>query len=162
MLSDRRWSDYFAQRLSRAYVGSADGPFLLFRRRKFNSWLAERLADDKTGYNQIVHAMISAEGLWTDTPQVNFVTATMDEANNGRGDPIRLAGRTSRAFLAQRMDCLQCHNDFLDKLNFGDDDNRCTARKSIFIRWQHSMRAPQRPIHLRVSMKMTSHINSNF
>lgn len=137
MLSDRRWSDYFAQRLSRAYVGSADGPFLLFRRRKFNAWLAERLADDKTGYNQIVHAMISAEGLWTDTPQVNFVTATMDEANNGRGDPIRLAGRTSRAFLAQRMDCLQCHNDFLDKLNFGSDDNPVPGEQEHF----HSLAA---------------------
>jgi hypothetical protein len=90
----------------------------LFRRRKFNAWIAEHLAKD-TGYNQLAHSMISAEGLWTDTPQVNFVTATMDEGDNGRGDPIRLAGRTSRAFLAQRMDCLQCHNDFLDKLNFG-------------------------------------------
>jgi Protein of unknown function (DUF1553)/Protein of unknown function (DUF1549) len=137
MLSDPRWSDYFAQRLSRAYVGSADGPFLLFRRRKFNAWLAERLADDKTGYNQIVHAMISAEGLWTDTPQVNFVTATMDEANNGRGDPIRLAGRTSRAFLAQRMDCLQCHDDFLDKLNFGSEDNPVPGEQEHF----HSLAA---------------------
>ncbi len=121
MLSDGRWSDYFAQRLSRAYVGSANGPFLLFRRRKFNAWIAEQLTED-VGYNRIAHSMISAEGLWTDTPQVNFVTATMDEANNGRGDPIRLAGRTSRAFLGQRMDCLQCHNDFLDKLNFGTEE----------------------------------------
>lgn len=118
LLEDPRWADYFAQRLSRAYVGTANGPFLLFRRRKFNAWLSEQLAED-AGYDKIVHAMISAEGLWTDTPQVNFVTATMDEANNGRGDPIRLAGRTSRAFLAQRIDCLQCHDDFIDRLNFG-------------------------------------------
>ncbi len=118
LLEDPRWSDYFAQRLSRGFVGTANGPFLLFRKRKFNAWLSEQLAED-VGYNQIVHAMISAEGLWTDTPQVNFVTATMDEANKGRGDPVRLAGRTSRAFLAQRIDCLQCHDDFVDKLNFG-------------------------------------------
>ena len=120
MLADQRWADYFAQRLSRAYVGTANGPFLLFRRRKFNAWIAEQLAKDE-GYNRIAHSMISAEGLWTDTPQVNFVTATMDEGNEGRGDPIRLAGRTSRAFLAQRIDCLQCHDDFLDKLNFGTE-----------------------------------------
>ncbi len=44
LLEDRRWSDYFAQRLSRAYVGTANGPFLLFRRRKFNLWLAEHCA----------------------------------------------------------------------------------------------------------------------
>jgi hypothetical protein len=137
MLEDRRWSDYFAQRLSRAYVGSANGPFLLFRRRKFNAWIAEQLANDKVGYNQLAHSMISAEGLWTDTPQVNFVTATMDEANNGRGDPIRLAGRTSRAFLAQRMDCLQCHNDFLDKLNFGTEEDPVLGEQKHF----HSLAA---------------------
>ena len=131
MLEDRRWSDYFAQRLSRAYVGSASGPFLLFRRRKFNAWIAEHLAKD-TGYDQLAHSMISAEGLWTDTPQVNFVTATMDEANNDRGDPIRLAGRTSRAFLAQRMDCLQCHNDFLDKLNFGTKEEPVLGEQEHF------------------------------
>lgn len=131
MLEDRRWSDYFAQRLSRAYVGSANGPFLLFRRRKFNAWIAEHLARD-TGYNQLAHSMISAEGLWTDTPQVNFVTATMDETNNGRGDPIRLAGRTSRVFLAQRMDCLQCHNDFLDKLNFGTQEEPVLGEQEHF------------------------------
>ncbi len=131
LLEDRRWSDYFAQRLSRAYVGSANGPFLLFRRRKFNAWIAEHLAKD-TGYNQLAHSMISAEGLWTDTPQVNFITATMDEANNGRGDPIRLAGRTSRVFLAQRMDCLQCHNDFLDKLNFGTQEEPVLGEQEHF------------------------------
>lgn len=136
LLEDQRWSDYFAQRLSRAYVGTANGPFLLFRRRKFNAWISEQLASDK-GYNQLAHSMISAEGLWTDTPQVNFVTATMDESNNNRGDPVRLAGRTSRAFLAQRMDCLQCHNDFLDKLNFGTVDEPVFGEQEHF----HSMAA---------------------
>ncbi len=96
LLEDRRWADYFAERFSRAFVGTNDGPFLLFRRRKFNSWLADQLQQD-VGYDHIVREMLSADGLWTDTPQVNFVTATMDEANEGRGDPIRLAGRTSRA-----------------------------------------------------------------
>ena len=88
LLEDQRWADYFAQRLSRAYVGTANGPFLLFRKRKFNAWLSEQLAKD-VGYNKIVHAMISAEGLWTDTPQVNFVTATIDEANGGQCGPSR-------------------------------------------------------------------------
>ena len=136
MLEDARWADYFAQRLSRAYVGTANGPFLLFRRRKFNAWIAEQLAKDE-GYNRVAHAMISAEGLWTDTPQVNFVTATMDEGKEGRGDPIRLAGRTSRAFLAQRIDCLQCHDDFLDKLNFGTEAEPVLGEQEHF----HSLAA---------------------
>ncbi len=136
MLQDPRWADYFAQRLSRAYVGTANGPFLLFRRRKLNAWISEQLAND-VGYDRLAHSMISAEGLWTDTPQVNFVTATMDEGDEGRGDPVRLAGRTSRAFLAQRIDCLQCHDDFLDKLNFGTEVEPVLGEQTHF----HSLAA---------------------
>ena len=118
LLADQRWSDYFSQRIARACVGTHQGPFLLFRRRKFNAWLAQQL-DEDVPYDEIVRQMIASEGLWTDTPAVNFVTATMDEEQNGRADPVRLAGRTSRAFLAMRMDCLQCHDDVLQKTNFG-------------------------------------------
>ncbi|MCC6508614.1 MAG: DUF1553 domain-containing protein, partial [Pirellulaceae bacterium] len=119
LLADKRWSDYFRQRIARACVGTHEGPFLLFRRRKFNTWLSEQL-EQGTPYDRIVRQMISSDGLWTDTPAVNFVTATMDEGNNGRADPIRLAGRTCRAFLAMRIDCLQCHDDVLQRTNFGN------------------------------------------
>lgn len=118
LLADRRWSEYFSQRIASACVGTHKGPFLLFRRRKFNSWLGDQL-DKDVSYDEIVRQMIASEGLWTDTPAVNFVTATMDEKQNGRADPVRLAGRTSRAFLAMRIDCLQCHDDVLQKTNFG-------------------------------------------
>lgn len=118
LLADERWSHYFAERFVRAWVGTQDGPFLLFRRRKLNAWLAEQFHTG-VAYDKIARSLLSAEGLWTDTPQVNFVTATIEEGNRRRADPIRLAGRTSRAFLAQRIDCLQCHDDFLGKLNFG-------------------------------------------
>ncbi|MFO0942597.1 MAG: DUF1553 domain-containing protein [Pirellulales bacterium] len=118
LLQDRRWADYFAERFSRAMLGTDDGPFILFRRRRFTTWLSDKLYDD-TGYDTIVRQVISAEGLWTDTPQVNFITASMSEGNNQQCDPVVLAGRTSRTFLAQRIDCLQCHNDFIDQHNFG-------------------------------------------
>lgn len=121
LLEDRRWADYFAERFSRAFVGTADGPFLLFRGRKFKLWLAEQIAEG-VGYDKIVSEIISSEGLWTDTPSVNFITATIVEETR-RGDPIALAGRTSRAFLAQRIDCVQCHDDFLGELNFGTEDD---------------------------------------
>ncbi len=123
LLADKRWSDYFSARISRAVVGTHEGPFLLFRRRKFNTWLSEQLEKD-VPYDKIVRQMVSADGLWTDTPAVNFVTATMEEGDRGRADPIRLAGRTSRAFLAMRIDCLQCHDDVLQKTNFGSLDDR--------------------------------------
>ncbi len=79
LLADKRWSDNFSTRISRACVGTHEGPFLLFRRRKFNTWLANQLAED-VSYDKIVRQMVSADGLWTDTPAVNFVTATMTKA----------------------------------------------------------------------------------
>lgn len=136
LLTDRRWADYFAERFSRALVGTDNGPFVLFRRRKLNAWLSEQLSSG-VGYDKIVREMLSAEGLWTDTPPVNFVTATMDEANEGRGDPIRLAGRTSRALLAQRIDCVQCHDDFIGSLNFGSLDHPVGGTQQHF----HSLAA---------------------
>lgn len=120
LLQDERWADYFAERFSRTFVGTADGPFLLFRKRKFKLWLAEQLRAE-VGYDEIVSSMIASDGLWTDTPQVNFLTATVVEGTK-RADPVALAGRTSRAFLAQGIDCLQCHDDFLGELNFGTAD----------------------------------------
>ncbi len=131
LLVDRRWSDYFSQRFTRAFVGANDGPLLLFRRWKFNRWLADGFREG-TGYDKLVRSMISAEGLWTDTPSVNFLTATMDEADTKRADPIRLAGRTSRVFLAQRMDCLQCHDDYLDATYFGTADDPLPGRQQHF------------------------------
>lgn len=121
LLQDRRWADYFAERFSRAMLGTDDGPFILFRRRRFTTWLSDKFYD-QTGYDSIVREVISAEGLWTDTPQVNFITASMAEDNRNQCNPIVLAGRTSRTFLAQRIDCLQCHNDFIGQHNFGTAD----------------------------------------
>lgn len=131
ILQDRRWADYFAERIARAYVGADEGPFLLFRRRKFTMWLADQL-ESETRYDKIVREVLSSEGLWTDNPQVNFVTATMDNGEEGRADPVRLAGRTARVFLAQHIDCLQCHDDFLGNLNFGPSDKYVAGAQSHF------------------------------
>jgi hypothetical protein len=117
LLSERRWADQFSERWARATVGTANGPFLIFRRRKYQQWLADQFQEN-VPYNQIVRKLITAQGSWTDAPEVNFLTATMDEGGNGKPDPIRLAGRTSRAFLATRIDCLQCHEDYLGNVRF--------------------------------------------
>src|SRR4051812_45078555 len=39
LLSDRRFADYWAERLARIYVGNDQGAFILFRRRRFAQWL---------------------------------------------------------------------------------------------------------------------------
>ena len=45
ILQDRRFADYFAERLARACVGTEDGPFIFYRRRRFVDWLGDQVAD---------------------------------------------------------------------------------------------------------------------
>src|SRR5262245_61957854 len=73
LLHDRRPSDYLAERFARAYVGTEDGPFVLFRRRRFVSWLSEVLLQNRR-YDAIVRELIADRGLWTDHPATNFVS----------------------------------------------------------------------------------------
>lgn len=112
LLEDRRCSDYLAERFARTYVGTEEGPFLVYRRRRFVSWLSDQLHANRP-YDDLARALISDEGLWTDSPAVNFVTVTHDVNGDGQPAPEPLAGRTARAFLGVRLDCVQCHDDHL-------------------------------------------------
>jgi hypothetical protein len=117
LLRDRRSADYLAERITRTTVGTNEGPFLIFRRSKYAKWLADELYAN-TPYDVLVRKLITANGSWTDTPQVNFFTATINNNTNDKPDLVQITGRTSRAFLAQRIDCLQCHRDYLGNVNF--------------------------------------------
>ena len=130
LLSDSRFHHYWAERWTRYLVGTDGGEFIVYRRRRFRIWLSEVLAANRP-YDQIVRDLITAEGLWTDKPEVNFLTATFD-SNDGKADPVRLAARTSRAFLGLRIDCLQCHNDFLGNVNLGNADDLREGQQSDF------------------------------
>jgi hypothetical protein len=117
IFQDRRYADYVAERLARAFVGTEDGPFIVYRRRRFVSWLGDQLAVNR-GYDAIVRELIADDGLWTDQPATNFITVTIQ---NDRGpDPERLAGRVARAFLGIRIDCAQCHNHPFEKWKQSD------------------------------------------
>ncbi len=118
LLADPRFHDYWAERFTRFYVGADEGPFLVYRRRRFRTWLSGEIAN-QTPYDVLVRQLITAEGLWTDRPEVNFYTVTFD-SGNGQPDPIRMAARTCRAFLGMRIDCMQCHDDFLGNVSLGD------------------------------------------
>jgi hypothetical protein len=107
-LRDKRSSDYLAERLARAYVGTEEGPFLIYRRRRFVSWLTEQLEHNRP-YDQIVRDLISCDGLWTSEPATNFITATVRQENKGP-DESALAARVSRAMLGVRLDCAECHD----------------------------------------------------
>ena len=136
LLEDRRYSDYIAERLARAFVGTDNGPFLVYRRRRFVTWLSDRLFEDDPRYalryDALVRKLLAEDGLWTDKPAVNFVTATLDPNNDNKPDPIRLAGRTSRAFLGLRIDCLQCHDDKLGHVSLGSPDHTRDGQQSDF------------------------------
>lgn len=110
LLQDRRHGDYWAERLARAFVGTEDGPFLVFRRHRFTAWLSDELMKNDS-YAQLTRRLIAANGLWTDQPATNFITVAYQENAKGKGpNPEKLAGRVARAFLGIRLDCAQCHD----------------------------------------------------
>jgi hypothetical protein len=111
--ADRRSADHLAERLARAMVGVDDGPFLLYRRRRFVSWLADQLADNRP-YDQTVRHVIADSGLWTDTPATNFVTVTIRPDDDNKPNANQLAARVARAFLGVRLDCAECHDHPFD------------------------------------------------
>ena len=47
LLRDRRSADYLAERFARALVGTEDGPFIQFRRRRFISWLSDAFLENR-------------------------------------------------------------------------------------------------------------------
>jgi hypothetical protein len=108
LLHDRRTSDYLAERFARAMVGTEDGPFIQFRRRRFTTWLSDAILENRP-YDALVRDLIADQGLWTDHPATNFVSVTFDQEKE-RPDPERLAARVSRCFLGIRLDCAQCHD----------------------------------------------------
>jgi hypothetical protein len=107
LLADRRTSDYLAERLARVYVGTENGPFLIYRRRRLVEWLSEALLQNRP-YDRIVRDLVESKGVWTTNPAVNFVTITNEP---GKGpDEKKLAAKISRAFLGVRIDCVECHD----------------------------------------------------
>ena len=108
LLRDRRCADYLAERFARAFVGTEDGPFLKFRRRRFVAWLSDAILENRP-YDSVVRDLITDDGLWTDHPAVNFLAVTIDEKTE-RPSPDRLAARVSRAFLGIRLEYAQCHD----------------------------------------------------
>ncbi|MFK7778728.1 MAG: DUF1549 domain-containing protein [Gimesia sp.] len=110
LLADRRFADYFSERLARAYVGVSGGQFIIFRRDRFKAWLSEQIQAN-TPYDQLTRTLIAGKGLWTGDPETNYITSAVAEGNLDRN---KLTGNTVRAFLGQRIDCAQCHDHPFD------------------------------------------------
>ncbi len=139
-LHDRRYAEYFAERLARGFVGVEGGEFIVYRRDRFLNWLSDQLEANRP-YPELVREMIAGNGLWTDKPEVNFLMAGF---NDGHFDENKLAGRAVRAFLGQRIDCAQCHDHPFDHwkqnefaglaAHFGQLDLRGPLAASVGVR----------------------------
>jgi hypothetical protein len=110
LLDDRRFGEHFAERLAVAFVGNRPQDPPWFGRYRFEAWLAEQLLAGRP-YDEIVHEMIAADGPPTTRPAADFVTAEIVE---GQTSANRLAARSVRAFLGQRIDCAECHDHPFD------------------------------------------------
>jgi hypothetical protein len=84
IFEDPRYGDYMAERFARAFVGVENGPFLVYRRRRLVDDLSESIQSNQT-YDRIVRELITAQGVWTSHPEVNFLTATIDPNNDKEG-----------------------------------------------------------------------------
>jgi hypothetical protein len=146
LLEDRRFGDYVGERLARAYVGTDDGPFAVYRRRRFVDWLSDQLLA-ATPYNEIAQRMIAGNGIWTSKPELNYITHSCTQDNGGQPDEVKLAARTVRAFLALRIDCLQCHDDNLGTNFLGDEGAPRSSKQSDF----HQLAAFFAPARLGLS-----------
>lgn len=113
LLADRRFADYFAERLARPLVGVEDGSLIVYRRRRFVSWLSDQLAAG-VGWDRITRQMLTGRGLWTQHPAANFVTAAVEPGAAVPREEV-LATRVSRGLLGVRLDCAQCHDHPFDE-----------------------------------------------
>ena len=103
LLVDRRCADYLAERFARAYVGTEDGPFVLYRRRRFVTWLSDAFMENRP-YNVLVprtHRLAGAlDGSSGDQLRVSYL-------RSGRGPAdSRSSGRAGGAGVPRaRIDC---------------------------------------------------------
>jgi len=110
MLADDRFGEYFAERLGVALLGERQNEHPMFRRERFVSWLGGELVRGRP-FDEIARQIIAETGSPTSAPATNFVTAQITQDDQFAN---RLASRTVRAFLGQRIDCAECHDHPFD------------------------------------------------
>jgi uncharacterized protein DUF1549/uncharacterized protein DUF1553 len=92
------WGRYWRDALT--YHTPASGNYL--RWDLFNNWLVEQVRKNRP-WNEIVTALVTATGVNDECAPVNYLTAQF-------GNPIEIAGTTSRVFLGVQIQCAQCHD----------------------------------------------------
>jgi len=92
------WGRYWRDALT--YHTPASGNYL--RWDLFNNWLVEQVRKNRS-WGEIVTALVTATGINDECAPVNYLTAQF-------GNPIEIAGTTSRVFLGVQIQCAQCHD----------------------------------------------------
>ncbi len=105
-IADGRFVEYFAARLADVFVDPTAEDLKPHQRERFVRWLGNSIQEGRS-YSEIARDMISGRGPFAEHPSTTFVAV---ELSLGDQAAERLAARTSRAFLGQRIDCAQCHD----------------------------------------------------
>jgi hypothetical protein len=92
------WGRYWRDALT--YHTPASGNYL--RWDLFNNWLVEQVRKNRP-WSEIVTALVTATGINDECAPVNYLTSQF-------GNPIEIAGTTSRVFLGVQIQCAQCHD----------------------------------------------------
>jgi hypothetical protein len=92
------WARYWRDVLT--YHTPASGNYL--RWQLFDGWMVEQVRKNRT-WDEIVTALLTAEGVNDENAPVNFLTALY-------GNPVEIAATTSRVFLGVQLQCAQCHD----------------------------------------------------
>jgi hypothetical protein len=116
LLDDPRFGAYFGRRLADAFIGNRQDDFPNYRYEHFVGWFSNQVQRGRP-YDAIIHEAIAATGFPSSNPAGNFLTAEMVLDDDY---PNRLAARTVRAVLGQRIDCAQCHDHPFDDWSQAD------------------------------------------
>jgi hypothetical protein len=106
LISDWRFVEFFGERLAAELVNKVSSEFHDKYRQRFVEWLGRDIQHGRP-YDEMVRQMIAGSGYWSDDAGVLFIES---ELSQGELAAKRLAARTVRAFLGQRIDCAQCHD----------------------------------------------------
>ena len=127
LIDERLASDEFGQHMGiiwhKLLIPKSAGAYSRIPHAKFRTWLADQFNSDR-GWDEIVTDLITAEGYLPSNkdneiarkkdaklqPQ-NIATAFINVHNTeGRPQPKGIVASVSRLFLAQSIECAQCHN----------------------------------------------------
>lgn len=106
-IADRRFIEYFGVNLAAAFIelegnDNQEG----HQRLRFVEWLGDSIQNG-IPYDEMAREIVAGRGVLADEPGATMVAA---EFGDGPMAAERLAARTSRALLGQRIDCAQCHD----------------------------------------------------